>query len=252
MARRPGPVTPPARSVLRWVAPGLVLWLAGCAAPVQTPPPAPQAPPPPQAADPLPDWLDAERARARAALAAGQPVAARQAWAAVLALAPDDAEALDGHQQARASAAETAAALLRGAELARSRGDTEAAMGASLQALALDPTLVAPARLLRELEQQRSRRSGPPRPRAAAPAWPEEAELLLAEGDVSGALRLAEPLARGARADAPIRQRVCELLLREAERLGRTDTAAAREPLQRCLQLLPRHAQALQRLRQLR
>jgi tetratricopeptide (TPR) repeat protein len=241
-------------SVLNTIGPALLLaaLLAGCATPARPPAHPAPAPAPTLGPDPLQVWLDTERARARAAQAGGDSSAARQAWATVLALDPADAEARAGHRHALTASRDAAIALQRRAELARSRGDTEAAMSAALQALALDPTLDGPATLLRELEQQRSRRSGSFTPRAAPVAWPEEAELLLAEGDVSGALRLAEPLARAARADAPIRHRVCELLLREAERLARTEPAAAREPLQRCLQLLPRHAPAQQRLRQLR
>jgi tetratricopeptide (TPR) repeat protein len=241
-------------AVLNTIGPALLLaaLLAACATPARPPAPPAPAPAPPRGPDPLQVWLDTERVRARAAQAGGDSSAARQAWATVLALEPADTEARTGHRHAVTASGDAAIALQRRAELARSRGDIEAAMGAALQALALDPALAGAATLLRELEQQRSRRVGSFAPRPAPMAWPEEAELLLAEGDVSGALRLAEPLARAARADAPIRQRVCELLLREAERLGRSEPTAAREALQRCLRLLPRHAQAQQRLRQLR
>ncbi len=233
----------------------LALLLAGCAAPARPPPtaaPAPTSAQPP-APDPLRVWLDTERVRARAAQAAGDSSAARHAWATVLALEPGDAEAREGHRRALATSREAATALQRQAEAARGRGEAEAAMSLALQALALDPARAGPADVLRELELQRSRRSSSMLTARAAPvAWPEEAELLLAEGDLSGALRLTEPLARAARADAPIRHRVCDLLLREAERLARADPAAARDPLQRCLRLLPRHPQAQQRLRPLR
>lgn len=182
-------------------------------------------------------WQAAERERARAATARGDSAAARQAWATVLALAPADPEAADGFDAARLAQREGARALQRRAQEARIRGELEAAASLHLRALALDPEAAASVQALREIEATRQR--GVPVPRPAAAVLPEEAELLLDEGDLAGALRIAELLAAASRAGAPIRQRTCELLQRLATQLAASDPAAARAARARCERLRP-------------
>jgi hypothetical protein len=236
--------------------------------------PAPPAPPPPgnpHAAALAQFELD-QRARARQAQIDGRPAQAQLAWSAVLALAPADAEALAGFDQAQASSREMAQERVRRAEQARARGEVEAAMRWHLEALAHDPSLNESAQALRTLELERALRNAPPtafaRPMspavqsaAAAPAAsranpfaPEldNAELLLAEGDLDGALALLEPVARDPRANQTIKQRTCELLLRQAQARATSQRTQALAAAQRCLRLLPQHATAQQLVRTLR
>jgi len=180
-------------------------------------------------------WQAAERERARAAVARGDATAARQAWAAVLALAGTDLEAADGLDAARLAQREGSAELQRRAQEARARGELDAAVALHLRALALDPAAAAAAQALREIEAQRT--LGAAAPRTQGGVLPEEAQLLLDEGDLAGALRIAEPLAAAARPGAAIRQRTCELLQRLAERLSSSDPTAARDARARCQRL---------------
>lgn len=242
--------------------------LAACAAPTPTPA-GPQAQARPAAEDTAAAGLRAEQAalhtfahdqreRARQARAEGRPLDAQLAWAAVLALAPADAEALAGHEQARPAARAVAQERVRRAEQAAARGETESAMRWHLEALAHDPGLAASAQALRSLERERALRNAapmafarPPTPIAARgkpyASELDNAELLLAEGNLDGALALLEPAARDTRADTALKQRTCELLLRQAQVLAPQQRGAARAAVQRCLRLLPQHA-AAQRL----
>ena len=204
-------------------------------------------------------WLLQQRQRAQQAQASGQHPAAQQAWAAVLALAPEDGPAQAGLAQARAATQQAAQQHAQRAEQARARGELEAAMRAHLEALALDPGLHTSAQALRELENQRARRLSPthfaraplaaaspaiaaalapPRDIAAASAL-DEADLLQAHGEPEAALQLLEPMAREPRADGTLKQRVCELLLRPGQ-------AVTLERVRRCLRLLSKYAPALQ------
>lgn len=208
-------------------------------------------------------WLLQQRLRAQQAQAAGQHAAALQAWAAVLALAPEDGPARAGLEQAHAATQRAAQQHAQRAEQARVRGETEAAMRGHLEALALDPGLHTSAQALRELENLRARRLSPtrfaraplpppapelapelspalapPRDIAAASAL-DEADLLQAHGEPEAALQLLEPMAREPRADGTLKQRVCELLLRPGQ-------AVTLERVRRCLRLLPKFAPALQ------
>ncbi len=195
------------------------------------------AEPPPAAGAGLAAWQAAERERARAASSRGDSTTARQAWSAVLALAPGDAEAADGFDATRLAQREGALALQRRALEARARGELDAAVSLHLRALALDPEAAASAQALREIEATRQRVTTATRPPDAV--LPEEAQLLLDEGDIAGALRIVEPLAAASRAGAPVRQRACELLQRLADQLARSDPAAARDARARCQRLRP-------------
>ncbi len=204
-------------------------------------------------------WLLQQRLRAQQAQAAGQHPAALQAWAAVLALEPEDGPARAGLEQARAATQQAAQQHAQRAEQARARGEIEAAMRGHLEALALDPGLHTSAQALRELENLRARRLSPtrfaraplpplapelspalapPRDMAAASAL-DEADLLQAHGEPEAALQLLEPMAREPRADGTLKQRVCELLLRPGQ-------ALTLERVRRCLRLLPKFSPALQ------
>ena len=242
--------------------------LAACAAPTPTPA-GPQAQARPTAVDTAAAGLHAEQAalhtfahdqreRARQARLDGRPLDAQLAWAAVLALASADAEALAGREQARLAAQHAAQERARRAEQAATRGEIEAAMRWHLEALAHDPGLAASAQALRSLERERALRNAapmafarPPTPTATSSkpyaSELDNAELLLAEGDLDGALLLLEPAARDSRADIGLKQRTCELLLRQAQALAPQQRGAARAAVQRCLRLLPQHA-AAQRL----
>jgi tetratricopeptide (TPR) repeat protein len=202
---------------------------------------------------PLARFEDSQRTRAREAGRDGRWPDARLAWAAVLALQPGDDEALDGWAQAEQSVRSTAQDRARRAEQARARGDAETAMRLNLEALAHDPTLPGPAEALRALERDRAMRVRT-QAFARAPSPPssaefEHAELLAAEGEIDAALAVLEPLARAPRADAALKRRVCELLLRVAQ--TQAPPSAARATVERCLRLLPQHAAALQRARAL-
>jgi hypothetical protein len=235
------------------------------------PAPAPAPPPNPHAAALAQFELD-QRARARQAQIDGRPADAQLAWAAVLALVPADAEALAGFDQAAALARNLAQERVRRAEQARARGEVEAAMRWHLEALAHDAGLAESAQALRTLERERALRNAPPtsfaramspttQPATAAPTGsranpfaPEldNAELLLAEGDLDAALALLEPVSRDPRADNTLKQRTCELLLRQAETRATSRRAEALAAVQRCLRLLPQHAAAQRQARTLR
>jgi hypothetical protein len=221
---------------------------AGCASPPPARTPATAAPGAASVtAEPALEPFGAQqRALARSAMRNDDATTARRAWALVLALAPQDAEARAGHAWAVAALAEAAREQQRAAEQARARGDNEAAMRAHLRALSFDPALADSAAALRRLEAVRlPRTSFAPAPAAArtgqGPGLPDEAAWLLSVGDSAGALRILEPLAAQKNGGA-LRPRVCELLLARARELQATDPAAAQAAASRCLKLLPQHA----------
>jgi hypothetical protein len=219
-------------------------------------PPAQPAAAPAPAATPAPALVGFEitqRERARRLQRESLWPDARRAWAVVLALRPDDIEAQAGWAYAETAARATAQERALRAERARSHGDTEAAMRLNLEALAHDPDLPGPAEALRTLERKRALRAPPQtfaraRSTVSSPEL-EHAQLLAAEGHIDAALAVLEPLARAPRADAGLRRRVCDLLMRVAE--AQAAPAVALATVQRCLQLLPQHAAALQRARAL-
>lgn len=222
---------------------------AATPAPVATPVTTPVAPPAPA----LVGFEFTQRERARHLHREGRWPDARRAWAVVLALRPDDVEAQAGWTQAEQATRATAQERALRAEQARNRGDAEAAMRLNLEALAHDPGMPGPAEALRALERKRAMHVLP-RAFARAPSQLpgpelEHAQLLTAEGHIDAALAVLEPLARAPRADVALKRRVCDLLMRVAEAQAPPGVALA--TVQRCLQLLPQHAAALQRARAL-
>lgn len=215
--------------------------------------PAPVATPAATPAPVLVGFEVTQRERARRLQREGLWPDARRAWAVLLALRPDDVEAQAGWAHAEQATRATAQERALLAEQARRRGDAEAAMRLNLEALAHDPGLPGPAEALRALERKRALRV-PPQAFARAPSKQtnlalEHAQLLAAEGHIDAALAVLEPLARAPQADVALKRRVCDLLMRAAEAQAAPGVALA--TVQRCLQLLPQHAAALQRARAL-
>lgn len=261
--------------LLRTAAPGLAccLALAGCGITLEKPqlPAMLSAPPPDPLAlsredvGALERYVEAQRGEAQARMQGGQHWAAAGHWATVLALRPDDAEALAGHQSALAAARAAAQQSLQRAQQAHARGDVEGAQRLALEALAQDPESTAAAQALRQWQRERNRTPGraearpaaAPAAKAGAPAglsgeeW-EYANLMAEAGDVEGALQLLLPAASRPGAEARLRRRSCDLLLELARsRQALNDLKTASASAQRCLRIEPRHAGATRLLQQL-
>ncbi|MGM9485020.1 hypothetical protein ACS5PN_27775 [Roseateles sp. NT4] len=252
-----------------WLACGLVL--AGCGVTIEKPqmPTLATAPPPNPLALGAQDiinlnrYVQSEREAAQAAMASGQHRAAAGHWSTVLALRPEDAEALAGRQVAVAAAQVAAQQYFQRAQMARNRGDVEGAQRLALEALARDPESTEAVQALRQWQRDRNRASGrvEPKPASRAGAKPagfsgedwEYASLLSEAGDIEGALQLLLPAASRPGADSRLRSRACELLLDLARsRQALNDNATAIASLERCLRIEPKHAEATRLLQSLK
>jgi tetratricopeptide (TPR) repeat protein len=186
-------------------------------------------------------------------------------WEALTLVRPDDGRAADRLTAARRQIAERADAQHAQADAALRRGDTDNAVVAYLEVLALDPSRVAAAEALRKIERERTRRAQvgrfarPPSGRRmeadaamadtsergrSANSLREHASLLAAQGDVEAAIQLLResPLLRR---DASLRGRLADLYVQKAGTLKASQPAAARAALDASLALDPKHAGAL-------
>lgn len=240
---------------------GLSLLLAGCA--VSPPPaaPTPFAAPASQAA-PRPEVLAFEmdqRGTARTAAHEGRWPDAAWAWDIVLALLPQDVEALSGRQMALAHVQAEVAERLPLAKAARSRGQADLAGRLYLEILALAPGHVEAANALRTIERERSRHQAvggfarapvapdPSRSEARARASArqldlEHASLLASQGDLDAAITLLWPEPASLPTGAGSRRLLAELLLQRADKQAATDRAAAVESVRQSLRLQPNQA----------
>lgn len=262
--------TPPALRLA--AACGLSLLLTACAVkPPAAPPPQPAEPALPEPKAALAPALSAFEAQQRvlaiAAAREGRLREAAQAWDAVLALRPQDEEALAGRQAALAEAHTQVAERLAQARAARSRGQADLATRLYLEVLVLSPTHVEAANALRTIERERARRQAVGNfARAPQPAENrnknaarndarqqdlEHASLLARQGELDAAIALLMPTPGGRRADAAGRQLLAELLLQRAERNSASAPASAVADLQQSLRNRPGHAQTRARLQAL-
>ncbi|MFT7774186.1 hypothetical protein [Roseateles sp.] len=271
---------PPAGSL------AVTLLLAACAAPPPQTAPTPVAAPPVAVRAPSPEAaLDAfsrrHREAARAAEQQSRWLDAVWGWDVVLALEPDDREAL-ARRAAAASAADKAASdRLQQARSAQQRGDTDAAVQLYLETLAHRPDDPSAATALREIEAARAprrnaaavaaraapravARNPAPTLRSTAPsstvpaASPgprnefEHAGLLARQGEFDAAIKLLEPLAFAPGGDREARSALADVYYRQAAMLATSDPTSAKRALMRCLQLDPRHKDAALLWRKLR
>lgn len=146
---------------------GILAWLAGCASGPATPPPqepAPSAPPPraQPASDPWSAPLEAFAQRqaelAQAAARRGHWADAIAGWEVLQALEPDRAEWPQRIAQGQRSARELAEQRWQAARQAQQRGETDQAVRAYAEVLALTPDRTEAADALRQLERDRVRR----------------------------------------------------------------------------------------------
>ena len=121
-------------------------------APPPAPPSAPAPAPGPSADAARLQFIAQQRAEARRVEATGGLTQARQRWRYVLALVPDDAEALDQITRLDGAIRTRRDAALAQGEAAMMRGQTAAAQTAFLRALALDGANAQARRRLIELE----------------------------------------------------------------------------------------------------
>ena len=267
---------------------------AGCASPPEpaAPLPAPTLPTPPTpptpsraapwaaAESPLGDFTRDQREAARLAVRQGRWADASWAWEVVLALEPQDAEALAQRAAAQAAAAAAVADRLPRAQMAQQRGQWEAAARLYLEVLAIDPSQSPAADALREIERSRMRRlamaglrdgqatpaaatagrahraAATPAPPALAPAShnndAEHASMLASQGDIDAAIALLRPQASAPGAAPQTRRLLASFYFRQASRLEQNDRAAAVHALVQGLVLDPGHRVAAARLRLLR
>ncbi len=264
---------------------------AGCASPPEPAPPlpAPTLPSPPTpsraapraaAESPLADFTRDQREAARLAVRQGRWADALWAWEVVLALEPQDAEALAQRAAAQAAAAAAVADRLPRAQMAQQRGQWETAARLYLEVLAIDPSQSPAADALREIERSRMRRlamaglrdgqatpaaatagrahraAATPAPPAVAPAShnndAEHASMLASQGDIDAAIALLRPQASAPGAAPQTRRLLASFYFRQASRLELNDRAAAVHALVQGLVLDPGHRVAAARLRLLR
>jgi tetratricopeptide (TPR) repeat protein len=265
--------------------------LVACANPRQTPPSLPAGPEPAAHAPPAsipPDlpltaFARAQRAAAHAAAQQGRWADALWAWDVVLALDPQDAQALQQRAAAQNAAAAAVAERLPRAQQAQQRGEWDAALRGYIDVLAIDPGHIEAAEGLRETERLRTRRgllggsreayaNPPPRDRAASTRTPatkpstarppavagasindrEHASLLASQGDIDEAIALLRPLATAPGANPATRQQLANLYFRQASKLELTDRSGAVVALENGLALDPGNRYATARLKVLR
>jgi tetratricopeptide (TPR) repeat protein len=131
------------------------LVLAACAeAPVQPTARAPRS----AAADAAAAAAAEHRQAARRAAQAGDHAAAAREWHIVLLLAPRDEEARSEYEAERAAIRERVRENLQTGLTASRNGETERATQAMLRVLALDPENAEAAKVLRDIERQRTTR----------------------------------------------------------------------------------------------
>lgn len=267
---------------LPWACLGL---LAGCtsAPPAPGPVPADGAAVAPVRTAPSVNGFSAfereQTERAQQAEARGHWAQAVWAWELLTLLSPDDPQPQTRLAAARERARQLASAKMAAAETARHRGELDAAAQAYLEALALEPHRRESAQALRQVELERERRrlaarnariggaapvaSRRPLDEAAdgmAAASPEvtrrlqsareHAAILVAQGDLDGAIQLLRD-ALPPRPDAGARTQLADLYVAKAEALRRIDASAARAAVEAALALDRRHAGALAVQRQL-
>lgn len=253
--------------------------LAACTS-VPTPPAAPPAVPalepvvrvPEQPyASALSAFEQQHRQKATQAAAQGRWADARAAWDVVLALRPQDEEALIRRRDAVAAAEVSVAERLPRARQAQRKGDLEGASRLYLEVLALDPLHADAAAALRAIESERARRSRsiaasrglayrPPPAPAPAPmpaagavrSNVEHAAMLSRQGEVDAAIALLQPVATARRPDPAARALMADLYVQQADRLASTNRAAAISALETSLKFAPGHPMATARLRELR
>jgi len=148
-------------------------------------------------------------ARARQELKRGDPLAAEPSYLAVIALQPQNKEAIDA---------------LRGIERARNR-----------QEHLLKPGRTLPA----ETAGKRAAPAMPPAP--GNPLLMEQASNLASQGDTDEAIELMTGQLKSAPGDTAARDLLADLLYKKAQALQPKDAAGAQATLKRCLQVSPRH-----------
>ena len=259
----------------------LLVVLAACSTPPGAPPPAaePAARPEPRSAEqPAPrrspsavdQFEQNHRTAADLAARKGRWSEATWAWDVVLAIKPDDAEALSGRRKAEAAAQAAVAERLPRAAQARSRGDLEQATRLYLEVLALRPGQTEAADALRAMEVDRSRRQAvAPFARAMVPGAAtaprtaaarqktgsgidlEHASLLAGQGEIDAAIALLQGANGTRRTDPQARAMLADLYVKQADKLAANDRAAAINALRQSLLAVPGHPAATLKLRQL-
>jgi len=226
-------------------------------------------------AQPDPSALSAfeqqHRQKATQAAAQGRWADAQAAWDVVLALRPQDEEALMSRRDAVVAAGDGVAERLPRARQAQRKGDLEGASRLYLEVLALDPLHADAAAALRAIESERVRRSRsivasrgldyrPPPAPAPAPmpaagavrSDVEHAAMLSRQGEVDAAIALLQPVATARRSDPAARALMADLYVQQADRLAATDRAGAIAALESSLRFVPGHPVATRQLRELR
>ncbi|MDZ7591872.1 MAG: hypothetical protein U5L05_14590 [Rubrivivax sp.] len=209
------------------------------------------------------------RQMAAQAASQGRWADAQAAWDVVLALSPQDGEALMRRREAVAAAAAGVAERLPRARQAQRKGDLEGASRLYLEVLALDPRHADAAAALRAIESERMRRSrsivasrlpayrSPPAPAPMPAAGAvrsdvEHAAMLSRQGEVDAAIALLQPVATAPRPDPAARALMADLYVQQADRLAATDRAAAILALENSLRFAPGHPVATRQIRALR
>ncbi len=252
------------RAVRRGVI-ALLCCLAGCAA---APPPfaslPPDDPPPPAvltAPPPDPRIAFEQRWSAQADVAEQQGRLADALWARealVLALPGDRQQAAHLSRLRGLVALRSQEALARGRD-AQKRGDLERAQRAFLQVLALEPEHAGAAEALRGTERERNERQWLGRfsrnliqrstsvgERPGERIASEHAAMLVAQGEIDGAIQLLSRAAEVPRADASLRRQLADLHVKRAQALPAERRAEALAALREALRLNPQHAGARQ------
>jgi tetratricopeptide (TPR) repeat protein len=233
---------------------------------------------------------EGQRDAARAFMRRQRWVDAQWAWSVILALHPQDREAIAQHAAATDAASKAVAETLPLAKLAQQKGEWADATRLYLKVLSLDPDQMEAAEALRQVELQRSRRgvvqgswaryatpagSVSHRTRSSRPATPdaapgsgradaatappvanqdmEHASLLAGQGELDAAIALLAPLLdKPGPAAGAARKQLLALYLDKAAQLEKADRASAVTSLEMALRLAPDNKDALARLQALR